>query len=612
MLRQFPTASLASLESAPPLRQLLCAFFLSAAVSLAQGLPSEPRGGVQGNVRAAGAAVPRTLQSVSTPSLTGLASGCINLCDSGYTLLDVTGAGFQAGAVFEWNGAPLSTVFNKPTDLSATLPSSLVPASALGSWVTIMVVNPDGGASNILTFQEALPYPSIAVSALPAGTAGTPYLQTLIGLAGFQHYANWVLASGALPPGLTLDANAGTISGVPTAAASGSYTFGVIMEDFGCCMTPYPASFTVTINPPPVLTITTPSPLKPGVVGIPYSQVWSAASGTVPYVNWAVTAGDLPPGTMLTGLRSDPYPAGVIFTMSLAGTPSAAGNFNFTLQVTDSAGANAAKQFSLTINPAGTVSIDPGGIVNSASYEGGGVSPGEIVTIFGSGLGPLAGAGLEVVDGLVVTNLAGVQVTIGGSPAPLVYVQATQINAIVPYAAGYSGSSAQVQVTYQGRNSAPVTVPVVQAAPGIYTLNYSGTGAGAILNQDGTVNAPSNPALVGSVVTVYATGEGQTTSGVDGKIDGSPAPQPALCVVGALSVPCVAATIGGVNAVVVSAGGVTGAPAGILEVALRVPQSAGAAAAPVTLSIGGSGIGGFRGATSQAGVTLSVAQASVN
>jgi uncharacterized protein (TIGR03437 family) len=77
---------------------------------------------------------------------------------------------------------------------------------------------------------------------------------------------------------------------------------------------------------------------------------------------------------------------------------------------------------------------------------------------------------------------------------------------------------------------------------------------------------------------------------VDGKLDGSPAPQP---------VQTVTATIGGVNAPVKSAGGVTGAVPGVLEVVLQVPATlASASAAPVVLNIGG--------AASQAGVTLSI------
>ena len=119
---------------------------------------------------------------------------------------------------------------------------------------------------------------------------------------------------------------------------------------------------------------------------------------------------------------------------------------------------------------------------------GGGVSPGELVAIFGSGIGPNTLAGLQLDSaGNVVTTLGGVQVFFDGIAAPLVYVFSTQVSAIVPYAVS-GKTSTQVQVVVQNQKSNIVTVPVTAAAPGIFTLDSSGRGAGAILNQNGTVN----------------------------------------------------------------------------------------------------------------------------
>jgi uncharacterized protein (TIGR03437 family) len=225
-----------------------------------------------------------------------------------------------------------------------------------------------------------------------------------------------------------------------------------------------------------------------------------------------------------------------------------------------------------------------GGIVNSASYVGGKVAPGEIVAIFGSGMGPGTGAG-PVRPG---TALAGVQVLFDGVAAPLLYAQASQVNAIVPYEVAGKAST-QVQVVYQGQSSNTMAIPVVAAAPGIFTLSESGSGAAVVLNQDGTLNAPGNQAALGSVVTAYATGEGQTNpAGVDGQLDPSPPPQP---------VQAVTATIGGVS-VTASASGITGALAGLLQIKLQVPATLAPGNAVLVLSIGG--------VASQAGVTLSV------
>jgi uncharacterized protein (TIGR03437 family) len=545
-----------------------------------------------GNVYVSDTGDDRVLQLVpAPPSLTSPSAFSFTVGAPSGTLT-VGGTGFLAGAVVEWNGTPLSTVFVSGTQLTATVPASL--GDAYGTTAVITVVNPGGAASNALTVLIGYPPVAVSTSSLPAGTVGTAYLQTLSANGGDPPYNNWVLSSGALPPGLTLDANAGTISGVPTSAAGSPYAFSVIVKDsLGSVSSA--GNLSIPVNQPSALTIVTASPLPAGAVGVPYSQALTAAGGTAPYTNWAITAGSAPPGISFPNLSASSatniQTISAILAAIFSGTPTAAGTFTFTVQVTDSANATATKQFSLTINPAGTVSVYVGGIVNSASYAGGGVSPGEVVTVFGSGLGPNTLASMQVgANGSVTTNLAGVQILFGGVPAPLVYVQAAQASAVVPYeVAGMT--STQVQIVYQSQTSSPLTVPVVAAAPGVFTLNYSGSGPGTILNQDGSVNSPGNPAAVGSLVSVYATGEGQTNpSGVDGKLDGSPAPQP---------VQTVTATIGGVNAPVKSAGGVTGAVPGVLEVVLQVPATlASASAAPVVLNIGG--------AASQAGVTLSI------
>ncbi len=510
-----------------------------------------------------------------SPSITSLVPSSAYESGQSFTLT-VNGTGFLAGASVKWNGTALATTLVSGTQLTATVPANLL--NSLGS-ATITEVNPGGAASNALSFSIGIPPLTVTASSLPAGTVGTAYLQTLSATGGTPPYHNWVLSSGSLPPGLTLDGNAGTLAGVPTSAAGSPYAFGVMVKDSAGVVST--GSFSISINQPAALTITTASPLPAGTVGVPYPQTAIVATGgTPPYTNWAISTGSLPPGLSLTSSGG----VGII-----SGTPTAAGAA-FTVQVTDSANATAMKQFNLTINPAGTASVYAGGIVNSASYAGGGVSPGEVVTIFGSGLGPNALAGMQVNNGSVATTLANVKVMFDGFAAPLVYAESDQVAAVVPYEVA-GETSTKVQVFYQSQNSNVLTVPVVAAAPGIFTLNYSGTGPGTVLNQDGTVNSAANPAAGGSSVYVYATGEGQTSpAGVDGQLDGSPAPMP---------VQAVTATIGGVSATVMSAGGVTGSVPGILEVVLQVPPTTPATnAAPVLLNIGG--------ATSQAGVTIAV------
>jgi len=133
-------------------------------------------------------------------------------------------------------------------------------------------------------------------------------------------------------------------------------------------------------------------------------------------------------------------------------------------------------------------------VTNAADYLPGPVAPGEMVTIFGSGAGPAAGASMQVQSGLVTTTLSGTRVLFDGTPAPLLYVRSDQVNAVVPYGLWSSGSAAQMQIEYQGVLSAGLTVQVAPTNPGIFTADSSGVRQGTIFNQDGSQNSAANPA----------------------------------------------------------------------------------------------------------------------
>ncbi len=412
-------------------------------------------------------------------------------------------------------------------------------------------------------------------SPLPSGVVGAFYSQTVLAAGGLLPYT-WSLASGALPPGLTLSP-AGAIGGTPT--AQGTFNFTVRVADSSSASAT--RAFSVTMNASGSLSIDTVS-LPAGTVGIAYSQTLAASGGVAPFRAWTIAAGSLPPGITLSTLSGGQ-------TGLLSGVPTTPGGFSFIVQVTDSANTVASKAFSVTINVA-AISIGPSGIQNAASYFAGAIAPGEIVFISGSGLGPSTLATLELDGrGYVATSLAGTQVTFDGTPAPLIYVLDGQVSAVVPY--GVSGrSSTQVRVSYQGQTSAAVSVPVAAVAPGIFTSDSSGSGQASIRNEDFSVNSPDNPAAAGSVVAVYATGEGQTNpGGVDGKPGGSPAPVPNQQVT---------ARVGGVAAQVTYAGGVTGLVAGVLQVNVQIPAGVTGPAVPLVLNIGG--------VNTQDGVTLAV------
>jgi uncharacterized protein (TIGR03437 family) len=210
-------------------------------------------------------------------------------------------------------------------------------------------------------------------------------------------------------------------------------------------------------------------------------------------------------------------------------------------------------------------------VVNSASYLEGGVSPGELVTIFGANLGPPSEAQGQLNGNAVPDMVENTQVFIGGTASPILFASSSQINAIVPF--GVTGTTTQVQVLYQGQATASTTVAVQSASPAVFSTNGEGGGQGAILNQDGSVNSSSNPAAPGSVVALYVTGAGLTTpASVDGLITGQTAVQNYPVPMLPLSV-----TIDGLPAQVIYAGAAPGMVAGVLQINVVVPAGVYAA-----------------------------------
>lgn len=151
--------------------------------------------------------------------------------------------------------------------------------------------------------------------------------------------------------------------------------------------------------------------------------------------------------------------------------------------------------------------------VSAASFDLGPLAPLEIVSVFGSGLGPKKGVSASLPASLPL-SLSGTQVFVNGLPAPLLFVQENQITLIVP-AAQSPGELDEISVTSSSGGSASSSqnlfTYVAQYVPTLFTADGSGIGAGAILNQDGSPNAASNPAARGSVVTLFGTGGGLTT-----------------------------------------------------------------------------------------------------
>jgi uncharacterized protein (TIGR03118 family) len=259
-----------------------------------------------------------------------------------------------------------------------------------------------------------------------------------------------------------------------------------------------------------------------------------------------------------------------------------------TLYITAGVGGLAHGLLSSLAPPAAILSV-----VNGASGASGAVAPGEVVVLNGITIGPSPmAANVIPASGRVGSSLADVSVTFnygsGGSiTAPILYCSASQTAVIVPYGLG-GFSSANVVVTFKG-HQVFAQVPVALSAPGIFTSNFSGSGQVVALNADGTVNSASNAASAGSVITLFATGEGpENPPGEDGVVNDRILRTPQLPVI---------LTIGSQTARVLYAGTAIGSVQGVMQIEALIPAGL-TGAVPVSLMVGT--------ASSQANVTISV------
>ncbi|MHB8845267.1 MAG: putative Ig domain-containing protein [Nitrospirota bacterium] len=231
------------------------------------------------------------------------------------------------------SGTPSTSISSTPTTSGTYNFTVKVTDSAA-------TANTDTKAYSIVV--NAVPF-AITTSSLTNGTKGVAYSESLSATAGVCEAYTWSVSSGSLPAGLTL-ATTGVISGTPTTAGAPTFTVqvknsaGRIAEKV----------FTLTINDTAQLTITTNSVLPNAAKDVSYTATLTGINGTVPYVAWKLIAGSLPPGF-------NSFPASTSTdrtTATLSGTPTAAGTYKFTVELTDNGNKTTSKEFSLTVTTA--------------------------------------------------------------------------------------------------------------------------------------------------------------------------------------------------------------------------------------------------------------------
>jgi len=452
-------------------------------------------------------------------------------------------------------------------------PSGLTAGIYLGN-VTVQ------GPANTITVPIELvigAVPSMVPAIIPASytfavAAGTTYQYQFSGSANFvlssgsaqtQSGGNWLsvgtvngLYFDMTAVGLSLGTYQGTITLITTTGASVQVPIAMIVVAPSAPLTVTPATVSLTAE-----------------AGQTISQVFSVTSN---------------PSTLFRssgGVASAAYTAATVDVGFVTSQPG----IQYTSVTFTSAAGSVTVPVVINVTASSTFPPILSSVVNAASGTASAVSPGDIVTLFGTGLGSAPSFLTLNANGKVATTLGGTQVMIGGVAAPLVYSSSGQVNAIVPFEVG-SSETTSVQVFAAGLETAAWAISLAPSAPSIFTLSQNGMGQGSIVNADGSVNGALNPASRGSAVQIYASGGGQT----------SPASLTASVAQSAanLALP-VTVNIGGLNAQVLYAGSAPGEVEGVVQINAIVPQSVTPGLAlPVLVTVGG--------VTSLAGVTIAV------
>ena len=401
----------------------------------------------------------------------------------------------------------------------------------------------------------------------------------------------------AVPPAQTVTA---------TSASSGTVTFTGIAASW-LSVSPTPTAATLTINPanlaagvysgalkvsdsatgttPEYVPVTLTVSSSPAI-GVSASSVAFSSGGTA--VNTpqsiAVTTSD---GSSVAATSDSSFvtvspssiSSGVLTVTAVPGT-MAAGTYQGNVILTGTGASGQVIKIPVTLNMGAAATPVLNAITNGISFQNAIGSPGLIVALWGTGLGPATPASLALnYANALSNNVGGTQVLVDGIPSPILFSSATQVNALLPFSL-VGQTSADVQLLYQGVPSATVTLPIQPATPAIFTWTASGQGGGAILNQDLSVNNASNPAPAGSVVAIFGGGGGQTNpQGADGLLIPltTPFPMPVLPAT---------VTIGGQTASVSYYGDAPGLVDGVLQINATIPAGTPSGAQPVQFTVG--------------------------
>jgi uncharacterized protein (TIGR03437 family) len=438
-----------------------------------------------------------------------------------------------------------------------------------------------------LTFDQVLGGAAPAVQNISVTGTGSQALN-YTAVASTSNGINWLTVTpnnGSTPATLNVAANGSNLS-------PGTYQGNITITAPNALGSPQTVAVTLNVAAAATLSVT-PASLKfssqvGGAAPAAQTVAVAASPGTLSFTAAAATSNNSGSWLSVTP-ASGSTPTNLSVSVNPAGL--ATGTYNGTIVVSAASAGNSPQTVNVTLTVAAPPPPMPTSVQNAGSQTPGAVSPGEIVSIYGTNLGPAAGVFGTITNHSLSTTIAGIQVSFDNNLAPLLYVSATQINAVVPFE--LTGEvQTHMTISNNGSVATALDLAVAQSAPGLFTLTQNGAGPGAILNQNGSVNGLANPAAPGSVIVLYVTGLGETSPpGVTGNItpgDGT----------GLKAVTGVTVMVGGLTGKVIYAGSAPSFVEGAMQVNVQLPANVPSGPQPLVLSLDG--------VSSRPGVTVAI------
>ena len=432
---------------------------------------------------------------------------------------------------------------------------------------------------NSLAFTQAVGAPLPAAQQLQISTSNG-----LNSAFAVTTSAAWLTAApnaGTTPASVTVSASAANL-------APGTYS-GTVSITGGISGLKVPVSFTVLSANSIALSTTSINFTYQAGAAAPAPQVINVNTGgaSIPFISGFATA--IGGNWLSISQSAGTTPATVTVSVNPVSLASGIYPGTVTISASDGSGQKATVNVFLTVTapPAPQISV----VLHAATNQPTWLTPGLIIVIQGIGLGPATIVnGTLLAPGAVDTIAGGTRVLFDGVPAPILAAKSDGILAVVPYQVRGKLSSSMV-VEYQGIQSAPFNLSVFDSAPGIFTRDGSGVGQAAIVNENGSLNSPANPAAPGSIVSVYATGEGDTKpTGQEGRV-----------IVTDLRVPILPVRfyLNGRELEILYAGSAPNFVSGAFQVNVRIPQNLSFnGSLPIELQVGSRG--------SQSNITMAI------